>query len=400
MKKVLTALCTVGVLMFIASCNNSNIDIYYFAPQDEAVVKQYLNVLNQDNLPENYAVSFPKHLRQSGLFPRPVSNEKAMLGRVLFYDKKLSKDGKISCASCHKQNIAFGDDAKVSKGVYDRSGDRNSIPLASVSNFSAYYGTDLNGSNAVPFFWDNRANTVAEQAIGAIENEKEMDMHMSDVEIAVNAQPYYAPLFKKAFAGDDAVSKEKVLEAIADFINAMGSYQSPFDAAANQYNGQLAFLGQYVDPKKITLSGFTDQQNEGYNLYRVNCASCHSANMGRPMLINANNGLDEVTTDRGVGKTTGRSGDEGTFKVPTLRNIALSAPYMHDGRFATVEDVIEHYSSGIQDHPNLHSRLQVSGNPKRMNFTSAQKQALKVFFDTLTDETLLAEVKFSDPFKQ
>lgn len=404
MKPFLFVLCILGILL--SSCSksgsgDSNFQYYYFEARDQAVVDQYLNIMTKDALPDNdYTVEFPRHLRQSGLFPRPVEPAKAMLGRVLFYDKHLSKDGKVSCASCHKQNLAFGDDTKVSKGVYDRSGDRNALPLGSVSNFSAYYGSDLNGSNAIPFFWDNRANTVAEQATGAMENEKEMAMHMSDVEFAVNAQPYYAPLFKKAFSNDATVSKAKILEAIANFINAMGSFQSPFDEAASQYQGYLTIPSGQTVIGKVELPGFSAQQNEGYNLYRTNCASCHSANMGRPMLINANNGLDAATTDRGVGKTTGRETDEGTFKVPTLRNIALTAPYMHDGRFATLDAVIEHYNSGIQAHPNLHKNLQVNGSPKRMRFTASQKEALKVFLNTLTDEKLLANNKFSDPFRQ
>jgi cytochrome c peroxidase len=405
MKKLLSITALFSTLLLLFSCGKTETDFkyYYYEPQDQEIVEKYLNLLNGDAVPEKYTVTFPNHLSSSGLFPRPVDNDKAVLGRVLFYDKHLSEDGKISCASCHKQNVGFGDDAEVSKGVYDRSGDRNSLPLASVSNFSAYYGSDLNGSLAVPFFWDNRANTVAEQAEAAMSNEKEMAMHMNDVEIAVNNQPYYGPLFKKAF-GDPRVSKDRVLEAIAHFVNAMGSYRSPFDEAANSYGGSLS-VGTFSNSNgmsygPVQLSRLNKQQNDGYNLYRANCAGCHSPNMGRPMLLFASNGLDAVTTDQGVGKIDHVSNHMGTFKVPTLRNIALTAPYMHDGRFKTLEQVIDHYSTGIRNHPNLHPYLSQNGQPKQMNFKDTEKAALLAFFQTLTDEHLLADTRFSDPFKQ
>lgn len=380
-----------AVLLAGACSKKADFNYYYYTPEEYAVISQHLNL---NDIPDEYTVEFPSHLRSSGLFPRAVERDKAVLGRVLFYDKSLSKDGKVSCASCHKQEIGFGDDARVSKGVYDRDGDRNSLALASVSNFSAYYGTDLNGTLAVPFFWDNRANTVAEQAKGAIENEKEMSMHMNEVALTVQNQPYYAPLFKKAF-GSDVVNEERVLEAIANFINAMGSFQSKFDESASKQNPN----GWGYDPNGAFV-GFTDAEKNGKNIYMKNCASCHSNNMGRPVLLNANNGLDLVTTDRGVGKTTGFPKDEGTFKVPTLRNIAVTAPYMHDGRFNTLEEVIEHYNSGIQNHPNLHPDLKVGGQPKRLNLGAADKADLIAFLNTLTDEHVKTDKRFANPFKQ
>lgn len=135
------------MLLTVACTNKSDFSYYYYEAEDYATLTKYLNL---PDIPHEYTVEFPSHLRSAGLFPRPVERDKAILGRVLFYDKNLSKDGKIACASCHKQEIGFGDDKVVSKGVYDRDGDRNSLPLASVSNFSAYYGTDLNGNLAVP----------------------------------------------------------------------------------------------------------------------------------------------------------------------------------------------------------------------------------------------------------
>ncbi|MEO6039366.1 MAG: cytochrome c peroxidase, partial [Saprospiraceae bacterium] len=314
-----------------------------------------------------------------------------ILGRVLFYDKNLSKDGKISCSSCHKQAIGFSDDLAQSKGISGQVTDRNSIALASVANFSAYYGTDLNGSGAIRFFWDNRAETVAQQSTGSLENPKEMGMHLSEVVSAILAQPYYTPLFKKAYGSTD-VSPDRVTEAIANFVNAMGSYRSKFDEQASKE----PFSSNFTN-----FAGFSPEENKGLQIYQHQCASCHSPIMGRPMLFNASNGLDAVTSsqDGGVGAISGNSYELGCFKVPTLRNIALTAPYMHDGRFATLEEVVEHYNSGIQAHPNLHANLKQNGAPKRLNLSSNDKQGLIAFLNTLTDEQFRKDERFADPFK-
>jgi cytochrome c peroxidase len=394
MKKIGTTLALFGALLLVVACNKkADFEYYYYSQEDLATLSQYLNL---PDLPDDYTVEFPTHLRNAGLFPRPVERDKAVLGRVLFYDTKLSKDGTVACASCHKQELGFSDNVAFSRGVYDRSTDRNSIALSSVANFSAYYGTDLNGSNAIRFFWDNRAETAAEQSKGSLTNSKEMDMHMDEVVAAVQSQPYYSPLFEKAY-GDDYVTADRVTESISNFVNAMGSYRSKFDEEAGKINS-------YYNVNYTNFTGFNSQQNRGLQLYQNNCASCHSPIMGRPMLFNANNGLDAETdpNDRGVGKITNLSNDEGTFKVPTLRNIALTAPYMHDGRFNTLEDVVEHYSSGVQAHPNLHPDLRqtYSGPPKNLNLSNDDKQALIAFLGTLTDDHARTDVKFSDPFKQ
>jgi cytochrome c peroxidase len=396
MKKSSPVLLLAAVLMLAGACNDKpDFNYYYYSPEETAVLAQYLNL---PELPDDYTVSLPTHLSNVGMFPRPVERDKAVLGRVLFYDTKLSKDGTVSCASCHKQELAFSDDVAFSDGVYDRSTARNSFALGSVANFSAYYGTDLNGSNAIRFFWDNRAETAADQSRGSMTNEDEMDMKMHEIVSMVQSQPYYEPLFNKAF-GDNSVSEQRVLEAIANFVNAMGSYQSKFDAEAN--NSQPSSAGFFGNVEFLnSFNGFTAAENNGKALYNTHCASCHSGNMGRPVLQLANNGLDANPTDLGVGAISGNSAENGAFKVPTLRNVALTAPYMHDGRFQSLEEVVDFYSTGIQNHPNLHEDLQANGQPKRMNFTASQKADLIAFLRTLTDDRLLTDVRFSNPFKQ
>lgn len=391
MKKTTPFFALFGLVLFAGACK-SDFNYYYYSKEESELLAQYLNL---EALPEDYTVYLPNHLSNAGLFARPVERDKAVLGRVLFYDKKLSKDGTVSCASCHKQELAFSDDKVLSDGVYDRSTTRNSIALGSVANFSAYYGTDLNGSNAIRFFWDNRAETAADQSRGSMTNANEMDMEMHEITAMVEGLPYYQPLFSKAF-GDNAVTQDRVLEAIANFINAMGSYQSKFDAEANKSTPTSnTNFGQYAND----FGGFTAAENRGKTLYNQNCASCHSGNMGRPMLQLANNGLDSNPIDQGVGQITGINAEKGSFKVPTLRNIALTGPYMHDGRFASLDEVVDFYSTGIQNHPFLHTSLKSGGLPKRMNFTADQKTDLISFLNTLTDNHLLTENRFSNPFK-
>jgi len=398
MKKVTSLLPLFAFILLAVACDKkADFNYYYYSDADAKIISEDLN-LPLDR-PNDYIVRLPEHLRRTGLFPRPVEDNKATLGRVLFYDRKLSKDGTISCASCHKQELAFGDDVAFSRGVSDRSTDRNSFALSSVANFSAYYGTDLNGPSAIRFFWDNRAETVAQQSTGSLTNPKEMDMDMHDVADIVASQPYYAPLFKKAY-GSTVINQDLVLEAIANFVNAMGSFNSKFDKAAENANASYT-NNAYVYTEDFTATGFTASENRGKALYNSNCASCHSGNMGRPVLHLANNGLDlDTAGDQGVGAITGVYNQNGTFKVPTLRNIALSAPYMHDGRFKTMVEVLDHYSSGIKSHPNLHAYLKKSnGLPKTMNFSQTDKQDMLAFLNTLTDNEVLASQQFSNPFK-
>jgi len=380
-----------AALLFLASCKQDDQDqfTYYYYSQDEAsLLAQYLNL---PSLPDNYTQNIPVHLRAAGVIPRPEEphqQAKAILGRVLFYDKKMSKDGTVSCASCHQQQHGFGDHTAVSKGVYDRDGDRNSIPLGSVTSFASTYGDQT--FSQVGFFWDNRARTAEEQAQGSMENEKEMAMTMSEIADVVQQQPYYVPLFKKAY-GDNFVDSKRVLESVAAFVNAMGSFNSRFDQAAEQQGTSFNL--------STPLKGFTPTEERGKELYRVSCAACHSESFSIPVLHQASNGLDRNPTDRGVGKISGIPSDDGTFKIPVLRNIALTAPYMHDGRFPTLEAVVEHYSTGIQAHKNLnHLLMDNQGQPKRFNFSADDKKALLAFLNTLTDEKLKTDKRFSDPF--
>jgi cytochrome c peroxidase len=392
MKKTFPIYALFLLLVVITACNSKpEFNYFYYTPEQTAILSKTLNL---PEIPDDYTVELPTHLRNASLFVRQVERDKAILGRVLFYDKKLSKDGTIACGSCHKQNLGFGDDKQFSLGVNNQVGERNSIALYSVANFSAYYGTDISGPSAIRFFWDNRAETAKEQSMGSLTNPIEMSMHMEQVAGAVAAQDYYEPLFEKAY-GDNNVTSDRVLESIANFINGMGSYSSKFDVEASKAN--IYSQTQYAS----SFSGFTPEENAGKALFVEHCSTCHSYNMGRPPLFFANNGLYQTYTDQGVGAKSNIGSQMGTFKIPTLRNIAVSAPYMHDGSLKTLEEVVDHYNTGIKPHANLHASLRnANGTPKKNFLDGAKKQQLLAFLNTLTDYKASTDVRFSDPFKQ
>lgn len=390
MKNVLYLSLFLVLAATFVSCVEDGIDHSedYYWPEELAVIQEHLNL---PEVPLDYSIELPQHLVSAGLGARPIDKDEATLGRVLFYDEALSKTGTVSCGSCHQQDIAFSDSKAASDGIDGHQTERNSIALGSVASFAAYYGTDLFGSFGIPFMWDNRFGTATEQARAAFLSEKEMGLTMEELLDVIRSKEYYAPLFRRAF-NSTAVTEERVLLAVAEFIDGLGSFDSKFDRAATNAGATWDL--------SINFSDFSPKENLGKNLYLNSCASCHSENFGRPVMTEANNGLAMSYTDQGVGEGTNNPALNYTFKVPTLRNVALSAPYMHDGRFATLEDVIDFYSTGIADHPKLSPLLQDgSGQPKRFNFTDEEKDALVAFLETLTDEEYLTQERYSNPFK-
>ena len=391
MKKLLLFL---TLVTFISSCLEPGAEVkqIYYEDEDYEIISKTLNLT--DGL-DDYQLNTPNYISRS--FNVSSNNAKeATLGRVLFYDKNLSKDGKVSCASCHDQKLAFGDNKAFSNGANGKLTTRNSLSLGSVLNFSVYYGDERFGR--VPFFWDNSAVTVQEQSERTLANPNEMDMEMHEVVNRVNSLEYYEPLFKKAYPYDlGKANSNTVLDAISSFVNAMPAYNTKWDKELSKV---FTKHGDIFDLADRTFDGFTAQENLGKNLYITKCGSCHGEAIGSPSKTRANNGLAVNYTDNGIGGRTGIQKELGVFKVPTLRNILLSAPYMHDGSLATIDDVLEHYSTGIQKHPNLDSDLKSNGEPVKFNFSQAEKDALKAFFATLTDHELMNDPRFSDPFKK
>lgn len=355
------------------------------------VIARTLNIPQQR---ANYFVTLPTHMARAGIPGPLVSSAKATLGQVLFYDTKLSANNTVSCASCHKQSLGFSDDVALSKGFNGNLTKRNSLALASVPNFDVSYKQGNNvGSLVRPaaFFWDERAKSIPEQSKMTLQDAIEMGVDLDQLSKRLENIAYYNILFTKAF-GTGKVTPNRVTDALEHFINGFISTDTPFDEGLNKQ----------ADPM-VDFANFTAQENRGKALFNTSCANCHSADFTSVVQSVANNGLDIDYQDNGVGALTNHDRDQGQFKVPFLRNIALTGPYMHDGRFETLEDVLDHYSEGIQEHPNLDKQLRKDGvsdgEALRLNYTTEEKAALLAFLHTLTDYEFIQDEKFSDPFK-
>ena len=372
---------------------------------------------------ENYVVDLPMHFLvaprgEVGRSVQPavidtdntgsnvISNAGATLGRVLFYDKRLSIDDTVSCASCHIQSLGFSDEADqiVSAGVNGGFTRRHSMGLANARFF-------LSGRA----FWDLRAASLEEQSLMPIIDPAEMGLpDLDTLEQKLAGIDYYPALFEAAY-GDSVITSDRVAKALAQFVRSMVSFNSKYDQGRVQ---QIETEGK--DPVQtflLPLPNFTAAENRGKELFLTpivegggSCFGCHSTEAFiTPVTGPTNNGLDfeepdfSLLDDQGVCEALEFAGDTsrcGKFKVPSLRNVAVRPPFMHDGRFATLEDVIDHYSENIQAHPNLAEVLKDGdGNPVRLNFSPEDKAALIAFLNTLTDQDFLNDPKFSDPFQ-
>lgn len=334
---------------------------------------------------ENYTrIDWPRHFttpqaKTMDATPEdnPTTDAGATLGRVLFYDTRLSNSGTVACASCHQQEQAFSDSRRFSVGHGGIAGDRNSMSLVNLR----FQHTGL--------FWDERVATLEEQVLVPFQSPVEMGMTQARVLAAIGQDPRYVPLFQQAF-GDPEITNQRIARAIAQFIRSLVSYQSKYDV------GLAA-----VDSPEQDFANFTPAENRGKTLFRENCRICHQnsrAQQGETfeMFAALNNGVNVDATERdgGQGDLSFNPTEVGLFKASSLRNIEKTAPYMHDGRFATLDDVIEHYASGIHRHPL------VSGFAFRMRFTSEDKAALIAFLKTLTDDKFLTDPKFANPWVQ
>lgn len=309
-----------------------------------------------------------------------VTDAGATLGRVLFYDVRLSANNTVSCASCHLQANGFSDGRRLSIGFEGGKTGRNSMGLAN----ARYYN---NGH----FFWDERAGTLEQQVLLPIQDDVEMGLTLDELVSKVREGKYYEPLFTAAY-GSSVVSTERIANALAQFVRSMVSYQSKFDEG-------IVLVGGDEDEN---FPNFNELENLGKGLFfsgRTQCSGCHET-VAFSGDTPRNNGLNAVNVDLGLGAITGNPRDNGKFKVNSLRNIELTAPYMHDGRFETLDEVIEFYNRGIQNNPNLDQRLRTNNmNVRRMNLNTREREALVAFLRTLTDEEFINDEKFSNPFQ-
>lgn len=371
--------------------------------EDSPVYDDYTAIQVHLDLPDkpfHYEIELPNYLKANGFGNFAVNDEKATLGRVLFYDKNLSRDRTVACASCHIQSRGFSDTVALSLGIEGRRTLRNALALndqigfAGVENSGGWSSSSGTFVSKKPLlFWDHRATNVAEQSEATFANEREMGMPMTDVVEQVKKMPYYPYLWKRAFGHFEPTSEE-VLDAITNFVNSLATFDSRFD------KGMVA-QGAAASPDSV-FSNFTEAENRGRALYMDFCGGCHSKFVAKPPVEMANTGLDLDYLDEGLGALTNNPKDMGVFKVPPLRNIALTAPYMHDGRFQTLEQMVVFYSDSVQWHPNVSGGMYPPWcfpNGPGFRFNEQQKTDLVAFLKTLTDERLGRDVRFGNPFK-
>jgi cytochrome c peroxidase len=312
----------------------------------------------------------PYRFNMSGVFPipalprdNPLIEERVTLGEKLFNEKALSRDGSVACASCHQSSTAFSDPRQFSIGVRNQSGTRHAMPLFNMAWKSS-------------FFWDGRAPSLRAQALIPLQDHLEMDQTLEGAVSNLTARAEYHSLFEKAF-GSREITSEKIGLALEQFVLTLTSFDSKFDRVLR---GQEKF----TDKEQRGFELFMTEYEPRMGNYGADCFHCHGGALFSDHQFH-NNGLDaKFDHDPGRYKFSKIESDRGKFATPSLRNIALTAPYMHDGRFKTLEEVVEHYSAGVKRTPTLDPNI--AKHPDGgIHLSVSDKQALVDFLKTLTD---------------
>jgi cytochrome c peroxidase len=299
-----------------------------------------------------------------------ITNAGATLGRVLFYDRRLSITNTHACASCHLQSHGFASPDQFSTGVV-------SVPLA--RNAMGLTNVRFNFFNV--HFSDERVESLERLVLFPIQEDLELASPLDDAVQKVREAPFYGPLFEAAFGSPD-ITPTRIARALSQFLRSLLAYRAKFDRAYHVMNE-----GDVADPAAV----LTLQELRGAELFvSSKCDLCHQNDVH--LTSTQNNGLDAQVTDPGV------AGD-GRFRAASLRNVALTAPYMHDGRFSTLREVIDFYDHGVQLSGSLSPILNNFGQEFRLNLSEDDKQALEAFLHTLTDEAFLQDSRFADPFQ-
>ena len=325
-------------------------------------------IVNREGTP--YTLQIPRGVPVPDLpTDFPLTQERVALGRRLFHETRLSQNRTQSCASCHDAAFAFGDRRRFSVGAEGRLGERNSMPL-----FNLAWKTD--------FFWDGRSPSLRKQALDPIQNPIEMHARLDDVEARLTSDRSYAADFARAF-GTPGVSVERVGIALEAFVMTLTSFDSRFDRASR---GEA----QLSETEKRGFQLFMTEYDPRQNQFGADCFHCHSGALFTDHQFH-NNGLRFDPRDTGRERVTHRDSDEGKFSTPSLRNVALTAPYMHDGRFGTLAEVIAHYDHGVENRgtldPNL-AKHPVAG----IRLSAEDQRALVAFLETLTDAQFTSSV--------
>lgn len=355
------------------------------------------NTISNSSSPSPRVISpdkiFPKHFGMPKLpADNPFTEEGVYLGRMLFYDPMLSLDSTISCNSCHRQENAFADPRKVSIGINGLKTTRNASPL-----FNLAYNN--------VFFWDGRQLTLRDLFFEPIQAHNEMALPLAQLEIRLRRNPKYIHQFRKAFGTEPTLNN--AAKAMEQFLLQLVSKDSKFDLL-------------FVNNRNFDAAGFTQDEKEGFFIFNAvanfdgprpnngaECFHCHGGVLAQQNNIQqgalSNNGLDSVIKDAGRGAITGKSYDIGLFKAPSLRNILYSGAFMHDGRFSTIDEVIQHYNTQIKfNSPNLSGNINhhkdANGNFKQLNLNATQVAQLKAFLLTMQDETFINNPAYKNPF--
>ena len=334
------------------------------------------NTIEEEYTPIPYLLEVPELFQQKLIAPliptnNPLTEEGIALGKKLFFDKKLSKDNTQSCASCHNPRNSFTDSLRFSLGVDGLPGSRNSMPLFNLAwNFND------------KFAWDGKELSLERQALEPVRNPIEMHNSWPNVALKLQQDQEYPSMFLNAF-GTEKIDSTLVTKAIAQFERTLISGNTKFD----QY-----LLGN-TSLSQQELNGFTIFMSED----KGDCFHCHGSDNNPLWTDNDfhNNGLDTSFNDLGLGAVTGDPNDNGKFKSPSLRNLVYTAPYMHDGRFSTLEEVINHYSEGLQNSSTI-DPLMKKVNQGGVQLTPQEKADLKAFLITLTDDGFINNPTFQN----
>lgn len=390
MQKFLSIL--ILIALSISACSDEKV----IATDEYASIKSTFGTAIDPNKLANYATQTkPAYILKDNTTNNPITNSGATLGRVLFYDKNLSKDNTVSCSSCHKQEFAFGDSKILSTGVNGVTS-RHSMRLVN-SRFA----------NEQKFFWDERATSLENQTTQPIQDHKEMgfsgtngDSNLASLIVRLEALPYYQELFKLTY-GDSKITEPRLQNALAQFVRSIQSFDSKYDVGrASVPNDNTAF------------ASFSALENQGKNLFLAapqfntngertgggaGCQGCHRVPEFDIDPNSRNNGVVGVVGSTTVDLTNTRS--------PSLRDLlntsgTLNSQAMHDGSLATLESVINHYNTipSVSGNANLDPKLRPQGQLQKLLLTQNEKDALMAFIKTLTGTNIYVDEKWSDPF--
>jgi cytochrome c peroxidase len=384
MKKVFAFFC---LIVLIYSCKKS-------------IQDNNLNSLGRQLvLPENI-YSYNDKINEG-----PKTNQKVTLGRVLFYDSFLSVNNNISCGTCHKQQFGFADNVAFNKGIWGKDLSRNSLAISGEGN---------------NLFWDGRVFSMKDLVLKPISNHDEMFQDLSRLPEKLANNPNYPKLFEDAY-GSSEISLSRISESLRLFCSAL----KPSNAK---------ILSEITNFSNLEVSNFTPAEKEGYNLFfgKAKCGSCHQLTSSIYSGSFFNTGLEINYKDNGLGELTNNPLHNGIFKTPNLLDVEFTAPYMHDGRFKTLEEVVDFYDHQVQPHPNLSFQLKTNatderieqivdslegagilitsfdqlqpflqdfGEPVKLNLSKNEKKSLIEFLKTFSDYQLKSDPRFSNPFK-